>query len=719
MDLTELKRLHDKAYTANQITRERASEDMVFYWITHWDDAILDETQLAYRGEFDILRKAGRGIMADLAANPIQVDFEPKKESDESAGEVLDGLYRKDLKNNTSIEAFSNADQENVVCGFGAWQLYTDYETTRSGDNNQVIRRKPINEANNCVYFDPNAKLLDKSDSRYCSVLRPYTEDGYLDLVEDLTGERPESVDAESFKEPEQSYTFPWISGDSKKIYVTEFYRRKKVKKKILFLVSDFGEDKVLEEDKLDDVLDDLLDEGYTIQSEKEVDRWEVTKYIASGSEILNGEMGDDGERMGEVIAGEYIPIIPEYGEHAFIEGEEHWEGVTKLAKDPQRLRDFQMSYLSDIASRSPREKPIFTQEQIAGFEDMYDISGSDNNYPYLLQNSRDAQGTPLPVGPVGMLQAPQVPQALAATIELSRQAVEDVANPGIPQDIADPDLSGKAVLALQARLDMQSMIYQTNRKHALRHDGVVYASMASVVYDVPREVKITLPDGTEKTDKIMEDVVDQQTGEIVVLKDLRNAEFDVYSKISASYSSQKDQTLDRLDELMEKVVPGDPMRNILLLKSLKLMDGVDFDDVRDYANQQLMIMGIRKPETPEEIQFMQDQAQKGQEPSPEMIMAQAEMLRGQAEMATAQQKQVETELKAQNEAMKRQIETFKAQTDRMDTQIDAQEAGATIQNKQADTLSKNIDTQAKVIQMRRPEEMSDSEIFEELLSSG
>jgi hypothetical protein len=42
MDLTELKRLHGKAYLSNQTSRERAANDMVFYWITQWDDSMLD-----------------------------------------------------------------------------------------------------------------------------------------------------------------------------------------------------------------------------------------------------------------------------------------------------------------------------------------------------------------------------------------------------------------------------------------------------------------------------------------------------------------------------------------------------------------------------------------------------------------------------------------------------------------------------------------------------
>ena len=117
------------------------------------------------------------------------------------------------------------------------------------------------------------------------------------------------------------------------------------------------------------------------------------------------------------------------YGERSFVEGEEYWEGITRLAKDPQRLRNFQMSYLADIVSRSPRPKPIFTPEQIQGFEPMYEESGADNNYPYLLQNSKNANGEPLTMGAVAVMPEQTMPQALMASIELTRQAVEDVAN--------------------------------------------------------------------------------------------------------------------------------------------------------------------------------------------------------------------------------------------------------------------------------------------------
>jgi hypothetical protein len=719
LDLKKLMTLHDKAYNSGQVTREKASDDMVFYYVTQWDDNMLADSQLSYRGEFNILKKAGRQIISDLAANPVQIDFEPLNETREDAAEMADGLYRTDDQNNLSIESYELAKQECVVCGVGAWMLYTEYSSLKSNSQHQVIRRRPIQEANNNIVWDPNAKLLDKSDAMYVSVLTAYSEDGYKKLVEDMTGEELETISEASFKHPEQSYAFPWVGGEGKKIYVTEFYHREKVKSKILTMVDPFGQTLEMRESDLVDVMDEMMDEGYSIESEKQIEVWQVTKYIASGAEILNGEMGDDDERVGEVIAGEHIPVVPIYGEHAYIEGEEHYEGVTRLAKDPQRLHNFGKSYVADIVSRSPRQQPIWFQEQLAGFEDMHSQVGSENFYAYLLQNRKAGDGSDLPLGPVGVTPEQTIPSALAAMVDMTRQSVEDVANPGLSQDIADPDISGKAVLALQARLDMQSMVYQQHFKHAKRRDGEIWASMASEIHDVPRKAVATLPDGTRKDLEIMQTVLDEETGTYVTINDMRNAEFEVYSKIGPDYKSQKEQTIEQIGTMLAGMDPSDPMFKALQLKVLEIMDGVQFDDIRDYAKKQLVLMGFKEPETDEEKAMLEQAQQQGTEPSAEMVLAQAEMLKGQAQQEKNQIEMAKVQSGAQNEQMKRMIDEFKAATDRMNTQIDAQEAGATINYKRVDTMGKELDNAAKIQELRMSKvsvaDMSDEDLFRQL----
>jgi len=671
LELDDIKRLHDKAFQSGQATRDKASDDLVFYWITQWDDAMLDDSQLAFKGEFNMLRKAGRDIMSGLRSNPVQVDFEPKDPNRMDSADILDGIYRSIDRQNYSIEAYNNAMQEMVVCGIGGWELYADYETSALGDKQQTIKRRPIYEANNKVFWDPNAKMLDRSDATYVSVLESYSEDGYRALVAKLSNIPETDVVVSNFATPNQSFVFPWVSGDIH--YVTRFFHSEVKEEKNIFLTDPLGQEIVMRDFDLAKIEDELLDAGFEIAGEKKVERTVVTLYIASGSEIIYSAR----------IAGQHIPIVPAYGERAFIEGEEHYEGITRLAKDPQRLRNFQLSYLADMVSRSPRPKPIFTPEQVAGLEFMFEDNGADNNYPYLLQNMVDKSGKPLPLGPVGQLIDQPIPQALAASIDITRGAIEDVANPGLPQNIADPDLSGKAVIALQNMLDRQTYVYQDHMKFAKRRDGEIFASMASEIIDTPREVTLTLPDGSRKKTKIMDTVVDTKTGDIVAINDITGLEFEVYADIGQAYSTRKEQTLDQLSTAIADLLPQDPLRNILMLKKLKLMGGIDFDDVRDYANNQLILMGIRKPETPEEEQLLAQaqQAQQGQQ-DPNMVMAMAEMKKAQVQEFDLQLKQQAQQI----EVMKLQQ---KAAVDGNDARLKEAEIISNIRNKDADTIKK------------------------------
>lgn len=690
--LRQIKTMHDRAFEYNQITRQRAANDMVFYHITQWDDAFLDELPLAFKGEFNIIRKAGRQISSDLRANPVQIDFDPRDQDRDDGADILDGLYRSDDRVNTSLEAYDNAKLETVVCGMSAWELVAEYASNRAGNENQVIRRRPLYEANNKVFFDPNAKLLDKSDCNFVSILTSYTREGYLDLVHDLTGDDDDEVVISNFSTPEHSYSFPWVLGNHESLYVTTFYHREKVKDTILEMVDPMGVPTTVRLSDVKELLDDMEEQGFSVVSQRVIKRWRVKKYIASGERIL-AEYD---------IPGENIPVVPYYGERAFVEDEEHYEGITRLAKDPQRLRNFQMSYLADIVSRSPRQKPIFTAEQIQGYTHMYEEPGADNNYPYLLQNSMDANGQPLPMGPAGVMPEQPMPQALAESMMLTRQAVEDVANPGLPQDIADPDMSGKAIYALQSRLDQQSLVYQQNFKHAKRRDAEIYASMASEIYDTPRRVTLTLPDGSRKKQMIMQAVQDSETGDVVYLNDITNAEFDVYADVGPAYTTKKEQTIEQLGIMAQTVGATDPMmQKALILKQLTLIDGVDMDDIRSYARKQLVLSGFAEPESEEEAAMLEQAAQQ-QEPDPAMVMAQAEMLKGQADMAREQREAQRDVAKAQNDQAKLQVDAFKAQTDRIGTQIDAEKAGAEINFKNIQSFGQQIDNSQKIAESFR-----------------
>jgi len=672
----EIRKLHDKAFTHNQTTREKAADDLLFFWISQWDDTQLGASSLQYRGQFDMLRKAARQIISDIKSNPVQVDFEPIDGTDESGADIIDGMYRADMRNNSALEAKENATTEAIVCGNGGWELYTEYKSNRNGDNLQVIRRRPLFESNNQVFWDPNAKMNDKADAEWVSCLVGYSHDGYKKLVEELTGE--EDVDVvESFAFPEHSYVFPWLVGDEQ-VYITRFYKKTKKKIKVFIYADPLGSEREVYEDDLSEKEDDLFNNSFSLITELEREVCEVKLYIVGGGdEVLDVS----------VIPGEHIPVIPVYGERAFVEGEEHYEGITRLAKDPQRLRNFQLSYLADIVSKSPRQKPIYFPEQIQGFEHMYEESGADNNFPYLLQNMQDANGNPLPIGAQGVMPEQPMPQALIASIGASREAINDVAAEGLPQNITDMDLSGEALQQIQKLFDKQSFTYQHNLKAALRRDGEVYASMASVVYDSEREVILAKPDGSRGTEVINQEQIDPSTLQLVVDNDVKNYAFEVYADIGPSFQSVKDQSRKELKEMINSEPPDSPMRQILMLEWGSMQDGIAFKNIREWSRKQLVLQGYAEPETDEEKQMVAEaqQAQQNQ-PDPAMMLAQAEMGKAQAE-----------QMNAQSNMLDKEVDQFNAETKRAEVEIKAAQAGAEINFKNIQAQGTRIDNIQKV----------------------
>ena len=701
LDLTEIKRLHDENFTNNQVTRQKAADDRVFSRVSQWDDGLLEDSQLYYRGEFNLIRKATRQITADLRANPVQVDFSPVDDSRRDGADVIDGLYLTDDRRNSTLESYANASMEAVDCGVGGWELFTEYETKTSGERNQVIRRKPIYEANNNSFPDSNAKALDKSDAMNWSILEPFSEEGYKRLYKKLTGSERGTIERDgqnmpvSFAQPEQSYTFPWVSGSNKIFYIVRFYVKELISDTVLTLTDAFGSEIKFRESDLDKeiedgvtFMDELLEQGYEITDEEKVERYKVTRYIASGEKILKIEE----------VPGQQIPVVHCYGERTFVEGEEIWEGVVRLAKDPQRLRNFMLSYLADLVSRSPRPKPIFSPEQIAGFEFMYEENGADNNFPYYLMNRKTADGEDLPPGPLAYMQGSEIPKGLVELGIETREAVKDVADAGLPNDIADPDLSGYAIEQLHARFDQQSMVYQENMKFAKRWDAEIYAGIAAVIYDAPRRVTITKPDGERSQINLMDCVMNPETGEMETVNDLTNQEFEVYAEVGPSYTSKREKTREVIGSLAEKFTALDPeMAKALNYKLLTLMDGVNLDDIRDYANKQLLISGIRDPENEEEMAFLQDIQNQPKEPSAEMVLAQAEQGKAQAQQMREQRMGQTDQVKGQNENAKVQVDAFRAQTDRMAVQIDAEEAGVNIDFTKARTINVQADTVKKL----------------------
>ena len=243
--------------------------------------------------------------------------------------------------------------------------------------------------------------------------------------------------------------------------------------------------------------------------------------------------------------------------------------------------------------------------------------------------------------------------------------------------------------MALQNRMDMQSFIYQDNHKHALRRDAEIFASMAREVYDSPRQMTMTMYDGSRKTENMMMQVLDPQQMQMQTINDISQTEFEIYAETGPNYTTEKMETREDIKELMNGLAPGDPMRNLLMMEYIAMLPGQDFENLRQYANKELIKQGIKQPETPDEVQFAQQLQQQPQQPDPAIIAAEAEMIKGQAEQANAE------------------VRMFDAQTKRAKVEVEASKAGVEMEKINEDIASARLDNMEKLSQRLRPAPVS------------
>ena len=584
----------DAIQSAIRDVRLECLADRRFYSIAgaQWEGSLGEQFQNRLKFEFNKVHQAVMRIISEYRNNRITVDFISKEgeEYDELA-DTCDDLYRADEQDSNADEAKDNAFEEAVAGGFGAFRLRNEYEDDEDEENDkQRIRFEPIFDADSCVFFDLNAKRQDKADARRCYVLTSITPEAY----EEMYGDDPVTVGKSV-----QMTDFDWFGVDA--IYIAEYYRVEEKTERIRIFTSLMGEEERYSE--LDFEADENLEQtliatGWTETGERKVKRRKVRKYIMDGARIL--------EDCG-YIAGSCIPIIPVYGKRWFVDNIERCMGHVRLAKDPQRLKNMQISKLGEIAAVSPVSKPIFTPEQMAGVSQMW-ADDPVSNYPYLLSQAlRNPDGSVAQTGPVAYTKAPEVPAAIAALIQMTDVDMQDILGNQQQADKIVSNISGDAIEMVQQRVDMQSFIYMSNMAKAIRRAGEVWLSMAREVYvEKGRKMKGVGSSGAMTSIELQRPVTGED-GEIEYENDLSEAKFDVAVDVGPTSDSKRQATVRAITGMMQVTQDPETMQ-ILSAAALMNMNGEGLTELRDYFRKKLVRMGAVKP-TDEEAQAMAEEA--------------------------------------------------------------------------------------------------------------
>ncbi|MHD0451563.1 portal protein [Serratia nevei] len=632
----------DRAYTPQQDVREKCIEATRFARVPggQWEGATAAGTKLDDQFEkypkFEINKVATElnRIIAEYRENRITVKFRPgDREASEELANKLNGLFRADYEETDGGEACDNAFDDAATGGFGCFRLTSmlvnEYDPM---DERQRIAIEPVYDPSRSVWFDPDAKKYDKSDALWAFCMYSLSPEKY---EAEYGKTPPASLDVTTIS----SWEFDWFEPEV--VYIAKYYEVRKESVDVISYKQPLtGEIATYDSDQIEDIEDELAEAGFVEVARRSVKRRRVYVSVVDGQNFLEKPRR---------IPGEHIPLIPVYGKRWFIDDIERVEGHIAKAMDPQRLYNLQVSMLADTAAQDPGSIPIVGMEQIRGLEKHWEARNKKRPAFLVLRELKDKAGNVIaPATPAGYTQPAVMNQALAALLQQTSADIQEVTGGSQAMQQMPSNVAQETVNNLMNRADMASFIYLDNMAKSLKRAGEVWLSMAREVYGSEREVRVVNEDGTDDIALMNAQVVDRQTGRVVALNDLSTGRYDVTVDVGPSYTARRDATVSVLTNVLNSMLPTDPLRPAVQGIIMDNLDGEGLEDFKEFNRKQLLTSGIAKPRNQEEQQIVQQAQMAAQsQPNPEMVLAQAQMVAAEAENKKADNATRETVIKA------------------------------------------------------------------------
>ncbi|QTP32813.1 hypothetical protein B7759_01391 [Burkholderia glumae] len=606
----------DMAYKSQQEIRLKCLQDRRFVFVegAQWEDGLRLQFDNKPRFEFNKLHMSCIRIFNEYRANRISVAFDPTNdEADKQTAEMLEGAYRHDERHSGGQEAYDNAFEEGVAGGMGAFRLRNVYaDEDDADDDTQKIVIEPIYDADSSVFFSLDGKRYDKSDATRCWVITSMSRDEYAEKwgepADDDAYGRPDTGQGTSFRKVQKMTEFDWFTPDV--IYVAEYYVKEETKKKVhIYRLPGQKKERKFDENELTDQdRQDMLDQGYQHIRTRTVRTRRVHKWIHDGARVL--------EDCG-IIAGPNIPVVPFYGKRAYIDNQERIMSHIRLGKDPQRLFNMQASLLASISAMSPRRKPIFTPEQMLGHATNWANDNIKDN-PFLLINGIDnGNGGLIPAGPIGYTEPPNVPEPLAALMQLTDTSIKELTGNQEAGEQVASNISDALMERVQDKVDMMAFIYMDNMSKTIQRAGEIWLGMFREIADEDGRKIPTLGEDGKRGVAVLRQprMVD---GMRQTVNDPSRGKFQVTVDTGPAFKSRRDKTVRSLVAMLQYV--DDPqLKQIITSLALTNMDGEGIDDLQEYLRMQLVQMGVVKPTDDEKkkLQAIQE-AQANQPPDPQ-----------------------------------------------------------------------------------------------------
>jgi len=594
---------------------------------------------------------------------------------------TYDGMVRNIENMSNAPTVYRQAAKGFVTCGIDGWMVDQAFVDSDSFDQDLVIRKIP--NFIDRVWFDPTAEEQDKSDSRYWFVLHPVSVDEY-----EARWPEGSQMSVPMDREGEAYYD------KAETILIGQMYYCEEEERELVLMSN--GQVHEVNDD-FKKVKDDLERLGVTeVRRRKRFKKKVCYRYFDA-----NDWLGDAKETVFD-----RPNVIPVYANFQIFENKTLYHGVVRKLIDPQRVYNYSASREIEEGALAPRAKYWMTTTQAAGHEGTLATMNTNSDPVQFYNPDPDS---PMPPQQQG---GAQINAGLVNVKESMKNLLNSVSGMFAANMGDNPNVqSGIAIQSLQDKGENGNIKYFKAMEVAIAATGRLIVKAIPKVYDSERAVRVLYEDDQYDMVDINQHVIDESTGNPVVVNDLSVGQYDVVCSAGPSFQSRQQETM----QAMLDIAKVDPsllvMGGDLFLKNIPTPIA---NQLAERKRAQMVQQGLIPPDqlTDDEKEQLQAQAQEqGQQQDPAMVLAMAEQAKAQAEMLNAQTNAAKEQrelmklqleyAKAQQEAVKDtadiQIDSHDSETKRMQAQTAAAKAGSQMQTETVKQSGMEIDNTLKV----------------------
>lgn len=535
---------------------ERGRSDVDFVLGEQWEDSIKSKRNIEGRPCLTENRLLAftHQVINDIrqsrpAINVVPVD----NNSDVETAKIMKGMIRNIETSSAADNVYDTAAWNAVTAGYGWVRINTRYVDDDSFDQEIELCRVPDFAS---VMLDPNVREMDGRDSEYGFVS--------VDMARDAFEANYPDADPMPFKDHAKNAN-SWVTENTVRV-VEYFY--KEYEEKTIYLLSDGG-------------IVDSLAEG-----EKAVDERLIRIPTVKWCKLTHEEILEETEWLGQ-----FIPLVPCYGEEVYQDGRRKCFSLISQAKDPQRRYNYWLTASTEIIALQPKMPYIGLAGQFKTAGNKW-ARANNETFAYLefdavrLPNGQDyanpPQRQPAPTGSPAMFQEMlNAADGIKATLGIFDASLGARGN----------ETSGVAIVARQREGDNATFHFVDNLQTCIRQVGRILVDLIPKIYTGNRIVRIIGDDDKKMSVPLNQGVVKIDGGFAPVQEgmipeeffDMNAGKYDVIATVGPSYATKRQETANMLQAMLQAAPETFQLFGDIFLKNL------------DIAESEIMIERLKK----------------------------------------------------------------------------------------------------------------------------